>query len=83
MNAHVADVTAIRRGPGRSSRTSPRRCIGNMTEIAAPDGPVTMLVSGVISLYADVPAAVFAPHGFTERERRELDGWAAIILERA
>ena len=54
-----------------------------MTEIAAPDGPVTMLVSGVISLYADVPAAVFAPHGFTERERRELDGWAAIILERA
>jgi len=83
VNAHVADVTDDPPWARTVVGNLTAALIGNMTEIAAPDGPVTMLVSGVISLYADVPAAVFAPHGFTERERRELDGWAAIILERA
>ena len=83
MDAHVADVTDDPPWARTVVGNLTAALIGNMTEIAAPEGPVTMLVSGVISLYADVPAAVFAAQGFTERERRELDGWAAIILERS
>ena len=32
---------------------------------------------------ADEAVAAWAPLGFVERERRELDGWAALVLERA
>ncbi|HWK27490.1 MAG TPA: 50S ribosomal protein L11 methyltransferase [Solirubrobacter sp.] len=42
-----------------------------------------LLASGVLAAHADEAVAAFAPLGFAERERRELDGWAAIRLERA
>ena len=42
---------------------------------------MTLLVSGVSAVHADVTAAAFEPFGFVERERRVLDGWAASILE--
>ena len=47
-------------------------------------GPPTRLIaSGVLARTADEAVAAWAPLGFVERERRELDGWAALVLERA
>jgi ribosomal protein L11 methyltransferase len=41
-----------------------------------------LVASGVLSSQADAAVAAWAPLGFVERERRELDGWAALVLER-
>jgi ribosomal protein L11 methyltransferase len=43
----------------------------------------TLVASGVISAQAGVAASALAAKGFAEIERRELDGWAALVLERA
>ena len=43
----------------------------------------TLVASGVLSAQADLAADAWARHGFAERERRELEGWAALVLERA
>jgi ribosomal protein L11 methyltransferase len=42
----------------------------------------TLVASGVLSAQADLAAAAWGEHGFFERERRELEGWAALVLER-
>ena len=42
----------------------------------------TLVASGVICAQAGLAADAWAAHGFVERERRELDGWAALVLER-
>ena len=81
VNARVADVT--------DAPPWARTVVGNLTagllaemgDIAAPDGRVTFLVSGVQVNHADVPMTTLAPLGFTERVRRERDGWVALILE--
>jgi hypothetical protein len=36
----------------------------------------------VLAGQADLAADAWAKHGFAERERHELDGWAALVLER-
>jgi ribosomal protein L11 methyltransferase len=56
--------------------------IADMAGIPAPAGPATLVVSGLLDAHADVPSATFGPLGFVERERRHLDGWAALVLER-
>jgi ribosomal protein L11 methyltransferase len=43
----------------------------------------TLVASGVISAQAEPAASAWARHGFAERERRELDGWCALVLERS
>ncbi len=43
----------------------------------------TLVASGVISAQADLAAGAWARHGFAERERRELEGWAALVMERS
>ena len=43
----------------------------------------TLVASGVLSAQAEFAAEAWAARGFVERERRELDGWAALVLERA
>jgi ribosomal protein L11 methyltransferase len=43
--------------------------------------PRTLLASGVLAAQADATAAAWAARGLVERERRELDGWAALVLE--
>jgi ribosomal protein L11 methyltransferase len=48
---------------------------------AAP-APTRLIASGVLAGAADEAVAAWAPLGFVERERRELDGWAALVLER-
>jgi ribosomal protein L11 methyltransferase len=48
-----------------------------------PAGPTRLIVSGVLARAADQVVAAWAPLGFSERERRELDGWAALVLERS
>jgi ribosomal protein L11 methyltransferase len=47
-----------------------------------PAGPTRLIASGVLTAQAHVAAAAWARLGFVERERRELDGWAALVLER-
>jgi ribosomal protein L11 methyltransferase len=42
----------------------------------------TLVASGVLSGQADLAVAAWARHGLAERERRELDGWTAFVLER-
>jgi ribosomal protein L11 methyltransferase len=48
----------------------------------SPPGPTRLIASGVLAAAADEVVAAWAPLGFAERERRELDGWAALVLER-
>ena len=55
--------------------------IASFTE--GPSEPVTLLTSGLIAHQADVALSAFGPLGFVERERRERDGWAAVLLETA
>jgi len=90
VDAHVGDVT---RDPPWA-----RTVVANLTAplLAAAaraaaasvpprsgDSAVTLVASGVLVERADLAAAAFAPLGFAERERRVLDGWAALVLERA
>ena len=42
----------------------------------------TLVASGVLAAQADLVAGAWAAHGFAERDRRELEGWAALVLER-
>ena len=44
--------------------------------------PTRLVASGVLSEQADAAAAAWTARGFAERERRERDGWAALVLER-
>jgi ribosomal protein L11 methyltransferase len=44
--------------------------------------PTRLIASGVLAAAADEVVAAWAPLGFAERERRELDGWVALVLER-
>jgi ribosomal protein L11 methyltransferase len=46
------------------------------------EGPTRLIASGVLTPQADAAVAAWAPLGFVERERRERDGWAALVLER-
>jgi ribosomal protein L11 methyltransferase len=81
VDAHVGDVTA--------DRPWARTVVANLTApllvlaaSAPPAGqPVTMLASGVSAELARVPVDAWEPFGWVERERRELDGWSASILE--
>lgn len=49
----------------------------------ASPGRARVVASGVLAAQADAAAAAWAPLGLAERARRELDGWAALVLERA
>ena len=55
--------------------------LAEMGDISAPEGPVTLIVSGVQDVHADVPITTLEPLGFTQRTRRERDGWVALVLE--
>jgi ribosomal protein L11 methyltransferase len=50
---------------------------------AAASAPARLIASGVLASRAGDVVAAWAPLGFVERERRELDGWMAVVLERA
>jgi ribosomal protein L11 methyltransferase len=45
--------------------------------------PTRLIASGFLARAADEVVAAWGPLGFVERERRELDGWAALVLERS
>jgi ribosomal protein L11 methyltransferase len=83
VDAHVADVTVDPPWARTVAGNLTAGLIAAMGNIAPPTGPVTLLVSGIISEYVNVPISTFAELGFTERERRERDGWVALVLERA
>lgn len=58
--------------------------------VAAAEGPTgaaataaRLVASGVLAAHADLAADAWSARGFAERERRELDGWATLVLERA
>lgn len=83
VDAHVADVTVAPPWARTVVANLTAALIGQMSGIPAPDEPVTLLLSGVIADYAEVPGTIFEPMGFAERERRERDGWVALLLEAA
>ncbi|MDA0181768.1 50S ribosomal protein L11 methyltransferase [Solirubrobacter phytolaccae] len=82
VDAHVADVTANPPWARTVVGNLTANLMANSSNIPAPTGPVTLLVSGISVDHADVPATVFEPYGFTERERRERDGWVAVLFDR-
>ncbi|WP_053227208.1 50S ribosomal protein L11 methyltransferase [Solirubrobacter soli] len=49
---------------------------------AVSPGPTRLIASGFLATAADEVVAAWGPLGFTERDRRTLDGWAALVLER-
>ena len=51
--------------------------------VTVATAPTRLIASGVLASHTDEAVAAWAPLGFVERERRELDGWAALVLERA
>lgn len=82
VDAHVGDVTAgVPWAPTVVANLTAGLISGAADAVEAPDGPVTLIMSGVLEGLADVPAAAFGPLGFKERDRRVLDGWAALVLE--
>ncbi len=44
--------------------------------------PATLVASGMLAEHATAVARAWGPAGFVERDRRERDGWAALVLER-
>jgi ribosomal protein L11 methyltransferase len=52
------------------------------TQDFSNEAPTRLIASGVLASQADVAVAAWGRVGFVERERRELDGWAALVLER-
>lgn len=84
VDAHVADVTEAPPWARTVVANLTAALLGKMAGIPAPpETPVTLVVSGVIVDHADVPRTIFEPFGFTESDRRERDGWVAVVLERA
>ena len=83
VDAHVADVTATPPWARTVVANLTAGLIADMADVPAPTEPVTLVTSGVLVAHADVPVATFGPLGFVERERRELDGWCAVVLEKA
>jgi ribosomal protein L11 methyltransferase len=51
-------------------------------EAVVTTAPARLIASGVLASSADEAVAAWTPLGFVERERRELEGWAALVLER-
>ena len=83
VDAHVADVTVDPPWARTVVANLTAALIAGMADVPAPTGPVTLVVSGVLEAHGDVPAAGFGPLGFVELQRRELDGWVAVVLEHA
>ncbi|MBE2316282.1 50S ribosomal protein L11 methyltransferase [Solirubrobacter sp. CPCC 204708] len=83
VEAHVADVTTGVPWARTVVANLTAALIANMGGQPAPTEPATVVMSGVLVAHADVPIATFGPLGFVERERRELEGWAAVVMEAA
>jgi len=81
VNAHVADVTDNPPWARTVVANLTAGLLAEMGDISAPEGPVTLIVSGVQDVHADVPITTLEPLGFTQRTRRERDGWVALVLE--
>ncbi|MDA0173736.1 50S ribosomal protein L11 methyltransferase [Solirubrobacter taibaiensis] len=81
IDAHVGDIVAEPLWARTVVANLTAGLIASFTE--GPSEPVTLLTSGLIAHQADVALSAFGPLGFVERERRERDGWAAVLLETA
>jgi ribosomal protein L11 methyltransferase len=79
IDAHVGDIVAEPLWARTVVANLTAGLIASFTE--GPSEPVTLLTSGLIAHQADVALSAFGPLGFVERERRERDGWAAVLLE--
>jgi ribosomal protein L11 methyltransferase len=79
VDARVGDVTVDPPWARTVVANLTAGLFAQMGEVQPPDGPVTLIVSGILTEHADVPNSVF---GFVERDRRELDGWTALVLEK-
>ncbi|MDA0163503.1 50S ribosomal protein L11 methyltransferase [Solirubrobacter ginsenosidimutans] len=81
--ASSADAAAPTRPAAPSDATAPTRPAAPSDAAASsPAGATRLIASGVLASAAHEAVAAWAPLGFSERERRVLDGWAALVLER-
>jgi ribosomal protein L11 methyltransferase len=71
----VAELLNGRGNPGRVSRSLPAAAQGDPPRI-----PATLILSGLLPSELDETAAVFAPLGLEERDRRLQGDWSALLL---
>jgi ribosomal protein L11 methyltransferase len=77
----------LRDGPAPSAPTVAANLLRPLLLAIARTGfdgepPRTLIASGLLRHEADEIVAGFAPHGFSERDRRETAEWAALLLVR-
>jgi ribosomal protein L11 methyltransferase len=77
----------LRDGPAPSAPTVAANLLRPLLLAVARTGfagepPRTLIASGLLRHEADEIVAGFAPHGFSERDRRETAEWAALLLVR-
>jgi ribosomal protein L11 methyltransferase len=85
--ANGVTVRARRADLRRSAAPAAATAAANLTgplllEVAAglDAAPGRLVASGLLTGEVDAVAGAFAAHGLAERERRERDGWAALLL---
>jgi ribosomal protein L11 methyltransferase len=83
VDVTVADVTVdAALAPTVVANLTLPLLLGAARAATAPPAHTRIIASGVLSAAADEAVAAWVPLGFVERDRRELDGWAALVLER-
>jgi ribosomal protein L11 methyltransferase len=65
---------------GETRRNLPAVVPASLPRDPAPALPRTMVLSGILPNELDEVAAVFAPAGYAEQDRRQLGDWAALLL---
>jgi ribosomal protein L11 methyltransferase len=65
------------------SQRGARRSLPAVAPTSPPLAPSTLVLSGLMPSELDEIAAVFAPAGFAESERRRDGDWAALLLRQA
>jgi len=69
-----------RRSPPAFAPPSPSRTPTEVARSSPPPTPATLVLSGLLPSELDDTAAVFAPSGLTERDRRIDGDWAALLM---
>ncbi|HEV7769475.1 MAG TPA: 50S ribosomal protein L11 methyltransferase [Solirubrobacterales bacterium] len=82
MTAPVLRDVAKLMGEG-GSRGRTRRSNSGEAPPSPPPAPTTLICSGLLPPEVDSIAAVFAPLGLVEAERRHEGDWAALLLRRS
>jgi ribosomal protein L11 methyltransferase len=80
LTAPILKAVAMRLA---GSQRGTRRSLPAVAPTSPPLAPSTLVLSGLMPSELDEIAAVFAPAGFAESERRRDGDWAALLLRQA